>query len=134
MLRSVVTWVTVLFIEFVRGRIAWVRRRGSVAQQVFLLQTLIVLTVIVAAVALAYFDARHTQREDARTTSVAVALAVADAPSVLRALDDPDPSVVIQPYAERVRRDTGTDFVVVMGLDRTRYSHPDVTQLSLIHI
>ena len=45
--------------------------------------------------------------------------------AVRQALDDPDPSVALQPYAERVRRDTGVDFVVVMRLDRTRYTHPD---------
>jgi len=100
-----------------------------VAQQVFLLQTLIVLTVVATAVVLAYLDARRTQREDARTRSTAVALAVADAPSVVRALKEPDPSSVIQPYAERVRVDTSTSFVVVMGLDRTRYSHPDPKQI-----
>jgi two-component system, CitB family, sensor kinase len=100
-----------------------------VAQQVFLLQTLIVLTVITAAVALAYADARRGQREDARTRSTDVALAVADAPSVVRALSDPNPSKLIQPYAERVRIDTHTDFVVVMDLDRTRFSHPDVTKI-----
>ncbi|HSV40596.1 MAG TPA: sensor histidine kinase [Nocardioidaceae bacterium] len=105
------------------------RLRSSVARQVFLLQVLIVLTVVVAAVVLAYLDARRTQREDARTRSVAVALAVADAPSVVRALKLSEPSSVIQPYAERVRKDTGTDFVVVMALDRTRYSHPDPSQI-----
>lgn len=105
------------------------RRKSSVAQQVFLLQTLIVLAVVVAAVALAYLDERRTQRDDARTQSTAVALAVADAPSVLGALKTPEPSELIQPYAERVRLDTGTDFVVVMALDRTRYSHPDPTQI-----
>ena len=36
---------------------------------------------------------------------------------------------MIQRYAEQVRVDSGTDFVVVMGLDRTRYSHPDPAQL-----
>ncbi len=105
------------------------RRRTSVAQQVFLLQTLIVLTVIAAAVGLAYADARRAQLADARTKSVDIALAVADSPTLLRALAAARPAEVIQPYAERVRRDTQTSFVVVMGLDRTRYSHPDVTQL-----
>ena len=44
---------------------------------------------------------------------------------MVRAVGTDDPAVRIQPFAEEVRRDTGTDFVVVMGLDRTRYSHPD---------
>ncbi|MGA9748088.1 MAG: sensor histidine kinase [Nocardioides sp.] len=104
-------------------------RERSVARQIFLLQLLTVLLVVLIAVGLAYVDARADQRDSARIRSVNVAEAVADAPDVVRALDDADPSRSIQPYAERVRRDTGTDFVVVMALDRTRYSHPDPTQL-----
>ena len=100
-------------------------RDRSVAQQLFVLQTLIVLLVVVAAVSLAYADARRDQLESARTRSLDIAEAVADAPTVREALQDDDPSHVIQPFAEQVRHDTGTDFVVVMALDRTRYSHPD---------
>ncbi len=104
-------------------------RDRSVAQQLFLLQTLIVLVVVVAAVSLAYADARRDQLETARTRSLDIAETVADAPTVLDALRDADPSRVIQPYAEQVRHDTGTDFVVVMALDRTRYSHPDPARI-----
>jgi sensor histidine kinase regulating citrate/malate metabolism len=126
-----VTAVTLLFVVFTPG---WeegtVRgRERSVAQQIFLLQILTVLLIVVVAVALAYVDARGDQRDSATIRSVGIAEAVADAPGVVDALDDPDPSASIQPFAERVRRDTGTDFVVVMGLDRTRYSHPDPAQL-----
>jgi len=100
-----------------------------VAQQIFLLQTLMLVTVVVGAVGLAYLDAQRTQLGSARDRSVAVAQAVADAPTVIRALSTDDVSAAIQPYAERVRADTGTDFVVVMSLDRTRFSHPDPSQI-----
>ena len=106
-----------------------VRRDRSVAQQIFVLQTLILLAVVAAAVTLAYVDARRDQLGSARVRSLDVAKTVADAPTVLEALDDRHPSDVIQPYAEQVRRDTGTDFVVVMALDRTRYSHPNPTRI-----
>jgi sensor histidine kinase regulating citrate/malate metabolism len=96
-----------------------------VARQVFALQLLIVLVLIVVATVLAYVDARASQLDDARRRSVDIALSVADSPAVDAALGTPQPSRRIQPFAEEVRRDTGTDFVVVMGLDRTRYSHPN---------
>ena len=104
-------------------------RDRSVAQQLFVLQTLIVLLVVVAAVSLAYADARRDQLQSARTRSLDIAEAVADTPTVREALDSDDPSRVIQPFAEEVRRDTGTDFVVVMALDRTRYSHPEPSRI-----
>ena len=56
------------------------------AQQIFLLQSLMVLAVVVAAVSLAYVDARRAQLDGARDRTVAVAEAVADAPTVRNAL------------------------------------------------
>lgn len=98
---------------------------ASVARQIFILQLLIVAVLVVIAAAIAYVDARSSQLDTARTRSVDIAQAVADSPAVVDAIGSPDPSARIQPFAEDVRRDTGTDFVVVMALDRTRYSHPN---------
>lgn len=99
--------------------------QGSVARQVFGLQVLSVVVVVVLATALAVLDARDAQRNDAVTRTVDIAESVADSPAVLAALRSPDPSARLQPFAEQVRRDTGTDFVVVMSPDRIRYSHPN---------
>lgn len=100
-------------------------RDVSVARQVLLLQVAVVLVLVVSAIALAAYDARRDARSRATERAVAVAEAVADSPTVRRALDRPDPSAALQPYAEQVRIDTDTEFVVVMGLDRTRFSHPN---------
>jgi sensor histidine kinase regulating citrate/malate metabolism len=100
-----------------------------VAQQILVLQTLILLVIVASAVALAYVDARQDQLDTARTRSLDVARTVADSPTVLDALRSRRPSDQLQPFAERVRRDTRTDFVVVMALDRTRYSHPNPTRI-----
>ena len=105
------------------------RRERSVARQVLLLQVLVVVVLVVASLALAAYDARRDARAAATDRVVGVAQAVADSPAVLAALDDAVPSEEIQPYAERVRVDTHTDFVVVMALDRTRYSHPDPARI-----
>jgi two-component system CitB family sensor kinase len=103
------------------------RRVGnlSVAGQVLVLQVLVVLCLVLGAVALATYDARNDARRDATERAVAVARAVADSPTVVDGLAGPNPSAVLQPYAERVRRDTHVDFVVVMRPDRTRLTHPD---------
>jgi two-component system CitB family sensor kinase len=116
----------------------WPGRDSSVARQILLLQVLLVLLLVTAALGLAAYDARRDARDHARDRAVAIAETVADSPTVrdAAALDDADPSPVsssafraisrtLQPYAEDVRRDTGVDFVVVMRLDRTRFTHPD---------
>jgi len=106
-----------------RGRA--IGREPSVARQILALQVLVVLVLVAASLTLAAYDARRDARVAATDRAVAVAQAVADSPTVVGALDDADPSATLQPFAERVRRDTGVDFVVVMRLDRTRFTHPD---------
>jgi two-component system CitB family sensor kinase len=110
---------------------AWLRGRrpGSVARQILMLQLLVVLIVVLSALALAYLDARADQRRQAGEAALAVATTTADSPQILAALATPDPSVQLQPWAERIRRDTGTDFVVVMSPDGVRYTHPDPKQI-----
>ena len=134
------TAVTVVFVEFMetmpRGNPREVRQNASVsrnsstvARQILVLQVMVVLVVVAGAVALAYADARRSQIASARLQALAVAVSVADTPQVRRALADPDPSQRLQPFAERVRRDSRTDFVVVMDLDRTRFSHPNPDEI-----
>lgn len=90
-------------------------------------QLLIVLIVVVGGIGLAWLDARQDSRADARATALDVSLAVAASPTVVQALGTSDPTAVLQPYAEQVRRATGTDFVVVMNTSGIRYSHPDTS-------
>ncbi|MCW2865929.1 MAG: histidine kinase [Marmoricola sp.] len=97
---------------------------SPVARQILVLQVLVVLVLVLAAVALAAADTRRDVRSSARDEAVSVALSVADAPTVREAVVSSDPSARLQPYAEQVRADTHVDFVVVMDLQRRRFTHP----------
>lgn len=97
----------------------------TVARQILALQLAVVLALVVGGVVLAWLDARDDSGDSARDRVVAVAVAVADAPSVRGALNEPEPSTILQPYAEDVRRDSATDFVVIMNRQGIRYSHPN---------
>jgi sensor histidine kinase regulating citrate/malate metabolism len=99
-------------------------RTWSLSRQLFALQVVVVAVVVLATGEAAYLQARERSLDLTRGRVLAVARSVAASPQVQTALTASDPSAVLQPYAEQVRRDTGTDFVVVMGTDRTRYSHP----------
>ncbi|RDS64136.1 SpoIIE family protein phosphatase/ATP-binding protein [Streptomyces sp. M7] len=96
----------------------------SLAGQVFVLQVVIVLLLVVAAVVALVLQVRYDSTQEARNRSVAVAEAFANAPGTREALDDPDPTAVLQPRAEAARRATGVDFIVVMNTDGLRYTHP----------
>ncbi len=104
-------------------------RRWSVARQLFALQVIGVVVVVGAGLTAAYAQARHTNRENARSRVLAVAHTVAADPMVIDALAGPQPSAVLQPYAEAVRHRTGTEFVVIMSPAGIRYTHPDPAQI-----
>jgi serine phosphatase RsbU (regulator of sigma subunit)/anti-sigma regulatory factor (Ser/Thr protein kinase)/PAS domain-containing protein len=109
------------------GRVAALRSAltgRSIARQVFVLQVVIVLLLVVAAVVALYLQARHDSTQEARNRSVAVAQAFANAPGTRAALGAPDPTAVLQPRAEAARKATGVDFIVVMNTDGIRYTHP----------
>jgi sensor histidine kinase regulating citrate/malate metabolism len=100
-------------------------RDASVARQVLLLQAAVVVALVLCVIGLAAYDAQRGARSRATERAVDVAEAVADSPTVQGAVTRPGATAILQPYAEQVRKDTDTDFVVVMSLERTRYTHPN---------
>lgn len=104
-------------------------RRWSLARQLFALQAAVIALVMSGAAVAAYLRIDASNTEATGTEMLAVAHTLADDLTVLAALDDPNPSAVLQPLAERVRADTATDFVVVMTTAGIRYSHPTVGEI-----
>ncbi|WP_082377574.1 sensor histidine kinase [Micromonospora sp. NRRL B-16802] len=100
------------------------RRQWSIAGQLFALQAVVVTLLVLAGAAGAVWLARSDSRQAAQEEVLSVAQTVARSPDVRAALTTADPATILQPYAESTRLATGTDFVVVMAPDRTRFSHP----------
>ncbi|PKW11715.1 integral membrane sensor protein [Streptomyces sp. 1222.5] len=106
------------------GRLRAAVTGRSVAGQVFVLQAVIVLLLVVAAVVAQVLQVRHDSDVEAANRSLAVAETFANAPGTVAALRSPDPTALLQPKAEATREATGVDFVVVMDTDGIRYTHP----------
>lgn len=104
-------------------------RHRSLAGQLFVVQIVIVAAVVAVGVTLAYLSAVGRAQDAATRHARATAAAVADSPSVVAAVRSADPSAVLQPYAERVHRDAGVDFVTIMDTHGIRWTHPDPTQI-----
>ncbi|MEU7109359.1 ATP-binding protein [Streptomyces sp. NPDC046215] len=100
-------------------------RPRSLAGQLFAIQTVLVAAVVAGCAAFAYLADRHQAEEAARRQVTAAAAAVAASPAVRDAVRSADPAAALQPYAERVRRDTGVDFVTIMAPGGIRWTHPD---------
>ncbi|MFI5683223.1 SpoIIE family protein phosphatase [Streptomyces sp. NPDC051636] len=89
-----------------------------------MLQVVIVLLLVVAAVVAQVLQVRHDSDLEAENRSLAVAETFAHAPGTVAALRGPDPTAVLQPRAEAARKASGVDFIVVMNTDGIRYTHP----------
>src|SRR3954464_14570936 len=103
--------------------------RWSVAGQTFTLQVLIAVLVVGAGLMGAYGQTQRAGDEEAISRALAVARTMPSPPEVVAAFQGRAPSAALQPYAERVRAETATDFVVVMSRDAIRYTHPDPAQI-----
>lgn len=99
-------------------------RPRSLAGQLFAMQVVIVAVVVAGCAGLAYVNAHHRADDAARARVETAARVVADSPVVTDALRTPDPSAVLEPFAERVRLDTTVAFVTIMTPEGTRWTHP----------
>src|SRR2546421_6132703 len=101
------------------------RLRLSLASRILVFQLAIILgallmgAVVSIVVASAGLDSQYEKR------ALNVAESVAGLPSVREALRQPDPSRILQPLAEGMRKASGASFIVIAGADGTRYSHPN---------
>jgi two-component system CitB family sensor kinase len=101
------------------------RPRLSLASRILVFQLAIILGALImggvvsAVVASAGLELQYENR------ALGVAQSVAQLPSVRDALRDSDPSRILQPLAEGMRKASGASFIVIAGADGTRYSHPN---------
>ncbi|WP_280310453.1 sensor histidine kinase [Nocardia abscessus] len=107
------------------------RGRLSLAGQAFVFQLVVLAVMIAIGVVLAVLDARHDSDVTTTREVTDVAVSVADAPSTVAAIGAADPTALLQPVTEEIRRETGMDFIVVMAPDRTRYTHPNLAMIGL---
>ncbi|MBB5641154.1 ATP-binding protein [Cryobacterium roopkundense] len=97
----------------------------SLRTQLFFLQLLIVLIVVLVAGSVAVRVQEKQIRSAYEARMVTVAQSVAELPAIVQAFDDPDPSATIQPIAELIAEATNVTYVVVTDDAGIRYSHPN---------
>lgn len=122
--------VTVAYILCMTGRSRL--RARSLAQQLLALQVLVITLLVSAAAVAEYVDTRRDIERDATQRVLAVVDALAQSPEAAAAFTDFDLTRCtqrLQPLAEKVRRATGTDFVVFMTTGRIRCTHPNPAQI-----
>ncbi|MFI5753940.1 ATP-binding protein [Streptomyces sp. NPDC051569] len=103
----------------------------SLAAQLFAMQVVLVAAVVAGCALFTYVTSRSQANETARRQVQATARAMADSPSVREAIRTDHPTTLLQPYAEKVRVDTGVDFVTIMNPRGIRWTHPDPRQIGM---
>ncbi|GHJ31499.1 histidine kinase [Streptomyces hygroscopicus subsp. sporocinereus] len=106
----------------------------SLAGQLFAMQVVLVAALVAGCAVFAYATGRKQAEAAARQRATAVAVAVADSPSVAESVRTGNPSARLQPYAEKVRRDTGVTFVTIMNTRGVRWTHPDPDQIGATYL
>ncbi|MBM7648186.1 CitB family two-component system sensor histidine kinase CitS [Bacillus ectoiniformans] len=60
-----------------------------------------------------------------------LAKAVSSMPSVVSSFDKEDPSQILQPLINQIRKETGAEFIVIGDKEGVRYAHPDQEKVGL---
>ncbi|MHC9044925.1 sensor histidine kinase [Microbacterium saperdae] len=104
----------------------------SAASRVFLV--LLAAALVIGALVAVYLvvDAQRAIRAEAERVTSATAIALANSPVVISALDAGDPADatrILEPYAMSVVDDADLDFITVMTSEGVRITHPDLAQI-----
>ena len=108
------------------------RTARSAASRVFLV--LLAAAVAIGALVAVFLvvDAQRAIRAEAERVTSATAIALANSPVVIAALDADDQANatrILEPYAMSVVDDADLDFITVMTAEGVRITHPDVEQI-----
>jgi len=81
------------------------------------------LLILLMSLFYSYMESKQIE-ENKGKLALEISKTVSFMPSIMEAFETSNPSKIIQPLAEKVRKETGAEFVVVGNLNGIRYSHP----------
>lgn len=89
----------------------------------FLVLSLAFLIIILLTASFTYLEAKEIEKQKAQL-ALKISKTISFMPEVGSAIQTNDPAKIIQPIAERIRREIGAEFIVVGSKEGIRYSHP----------
>src|SRR5690554_5407572 len=70
--------------------------------------------------------------EEIGERAIAIARTIAQMDDIRNAVGRPNGEEVIQPIAERIRVSTNVDYIVILDMNRIRYSHPSESRIGQV--
>jgi two-component system CitB family sensor kinase len=104
-------------------------RRVSAASLVFVVVAAGVVVLVAVLAVLLVVDAQRSARVEAEEVTRGVSTSIAVTPAVAEALTGDDPTLSLQPLAEKVMAGAGVDFVTIMTTDGIRVAHRDPAEI-----
>lgn len=81
------------------------------------------LLIVLLSAFFSYMESKQIEENRGRL-ALEISKTVSFIPSIIAAFQTSDPSKTIQPLAEKIRIETGAEFVVIGNKEGTRFSHP----------
>lgn len=99
-------------------------KKRSLQTKIFGLVLLLgLLLIMLLTVFYSFMESKQIEENKGRM-ALQISKTVSVIPTIISAFQTDDPSKMIQPIAERIRKETGAEFVVIGNKDGIRYSHP----------
>ncbi|KHD85328.1 ATPase [Heyndrickxia ginsengihumi] len=98
----------------------------KVSLQTKILGFVLLLTFFITTLLTVYFmmvESKQIEEQKGRL-ALEISKTVANMPTIIQAFQTKNPSKTIQPLAEKIRKQTGAEFIVVGNKKGIRYSHP----------
>ncbi|GLB61659.1 ATP-binding protein [Cytobacillus sp. NCCP-133] len=76
---------------------------------------------------------KHVEKQMGKQ-ALQLAIAVSSMPSVVSSFEKDEPSKILQPMVNKIRKETGAEFIVIGNTEGVRYAHPDDEKLGLLMV
>ncbi|MCH5583394.1 sensor histidine kinase [Shimazuella sp. AN120528] len=86
---------------------------------------LIIMLILILVISVLSFSVIQLRFRDVGNRALILSRTIADSPQIREAFRKKNPAAVIQPLTEKIRQETGAEFIVVGNMDLIRYSHPN---------
>lgn len=93
-----------------------------------LILSLSLFLILLLTTTFSYMEGRQIAKDKGQL-ALELSKTISFMPTVTEAFETDDPAGIIQPIAEKIRRETGAEFIVVGNAEGIRYSHPLASEI-----
>ncbi|MFP3511927.1 sensor histidine kinase [Peribacillus sp. SIMBA_075] len=105
------------------------RKKVSLETKILgLVLSLSLFLILLLTTSFSYMEGRQIVKDKGQL-ALELSKTISFMPTVTEAFETDDPAGIIQPIAEKIRRETGAEFIVVGNKEGIRYSHPLASEI-----